>query len=370
MLFITGIIARLLVSNFFNLKTSAYLVQGLLIFNPNSLITAHLIQSETLFTLLLAILLYYSFSFVRNVNIKNAIFTGIFCGLLALTRPSGLYILLAIPLLAFFSFVIEFKNEKLFEKLKERFYFLLLLMITSALVLMPWYLRNYIETKEVFLSKNSGYYLEDQYIQLLRIGRGWSHLEATKHIDNKLSDYFERNNIDSLCLEENMKTHWSCNDYLTNAVIHEIIKEPFANHIKALLDSWTYLYISGGASNYRNYLGLPGKNLITSFQKNNYEGIDGIVKLIRSIDFQYLFIFVFTTLFAITSRIIGLIGIYAMITTKKMHLNLVILLGVTLVFTGMYLYLGQSRFRVPIEPILMIYTFLGYKLLKNRGKHD
>jgi hypothetical protein len=357
LLFITGILSRLILCQIFESGKGGYLIQGLIIFNPNSLITAHLIQSETLFTLLLTIMLFFSFRLIKSPSVRNSIYVGIFCGLLALTRPAGLYFALTMPIFVFIAYMIQSSKSEIKEEIKKYVKFSFLMAITSILIMTPWYARNYIETDMVFLTSNSGYYLRDQYIQLLKIGRGWDEKESVNYINNKTYDYYERNKIDPSCLTK--LRHWSCNDDLSRAFVDGIINEPFKHHARALLESWSYLYFSGGASNFRNYLGISGKNKIVSFQRDKHDGFNGIINLIRSIDYPYLYILLLTTSFSIITRIYGVIGVYYLIKNRNSWPYLIILLGVVILSMGMYLYLGQSRFRVPIEPILMFFAVAG-----------
>ncbi|WPE17683.1 ArnT family glycosyltransferase [Candidatus Thioglobus autotrophicus] len=359
LLFTTGMLSRLILCQIFESRKGGYLIQGLVIFNPNSLITAHLIQSETLFTLFLTIMLFYSFCLIKNPSVRNSIFVGIFCGLLALIRPAGLYFALIMPIFIFAAYMAQSSKSEIKKYVKFSF----LTAITSILIMTPWYARNYIETDKFFLSSNSGYYLRDQYIQLLKIGRGWNEKESIDYIDNKTRDYYERNKIDPSCLTK--LRHWSCNDALSRAIVGGIINEPFRYHAHALLESWSYLYFSGGASNFRNYLGISGKNKIVSFQKDKHDGFNGIISLIRSIDYPYLYILLLTTSFSVITRIYGAIGVYYLIKNRNYWPYLIILLGIVMLSMGMYLYLGQSRFRVPIEPILMFFTVAG--LLGKKG---
>jgi hypothetical protein len=362
-LFITGMICRLLLLQIFDSSKGGYIVQGLIIFNPNSVITAHLIQSETLFTLFLTASLLFSFRLIKSPSIKNYIFVGIFFGLLALTRPAGFYFALAMPVFIFIAHLVRFKKGEIQEGIYKYVKLSFVMAIASMSIMSPWYVRNYIETNEVFLSSNSGYYLNDQYIQLLRIGRGWDEKESVDYINNKTYDYYERNKIDLTCLRK--IRHWACSDIHSRAILNGIINEPFNYHARALLESWSYLYFSGGASNIRNYLGISGKNKIVSFQKGKHDGFNGIINLIQSLDYQYLYILLLTTAFSIITRIYGLIGAYYLIINRNFWPYLIIILGVVTLSMGMYLYLGQSRFRVPLEPILMLLAVSG--LLGKKG---
>ena len=368
LLFITGMLGRLILCQIFESCKGGYIVQGLIIFNPNSLITAHLIQSETLFTLFLTTALLFSFRLIKYPSVRNSIFVGIFFGLLALTRPAGLYFALAMPIFVFIASIVRSSKSEIKEGINKFVKLSFLMVITSMLIMTPWYARNYIETNEVFLSSNSGYYLRDQYIQLLKIGRGWNEKETIKYINNKTYDYYEINKIDPTCLTK--LRHWACKDDLSRAIVDGIINEPFKHHARALLESWSYLYFSGGASNIRNYLGILGKNKMVSFQRDKHDGFNGIISLIQSLEYQYLYILLLTTSFSIITRIYGAIGVYYLIKNRNYWPYLIILLGVVILSMGMYLYLGQSRFRVPIEPILMLFaaaSLLGKKEAKGEN---
>jgi 4-amino-4-deoxy-L-arabinose transferase-like glycosyltransferase len=362
MLYITGIIARKFSLIF--LKKESFLLHSIVIFNPNSLITAHLVQSETLFTLLLAISVYFLFKSIEKNNFKYIYFLGLSLGLLTLTRPAGLYFIYFIPLIYLLSNIVR---DKVFIWSNIRKYFarIFVLVLISALIVAPWYVRNYSMFGEAFLSSNSGAYLKDQYVHLLRVGNYWDNDDATKKIEREMQIDFADNNVSESCLREETYRDWSCNKDLSRVMISGIVNEPLISHVKALFYSWSNLYLAGGASNIRNYLGISGKNKIVSFDQGKYEGLDGIIALIRDIDFSYLFIFISTTTFSITSRILGLVGIYSLYRDRSLWPYLIALLGIIILLTGMYLYLGQSRFRVPMEPFLMLFSVIGIYSLKN-----
>jgi len=362
MLYITGIIARKFSVIF--LKKESFLLHSIIIFNPNSLITAHLVQSETLFTLLLIISVYFLFKVIEKNNFKYIYFLGLSLGLLTLTRPAGLYFIYFIPVVYLLSTIVR---DKAFIWLNIRKYFarIFVLVLISSLVVAPWYARNYSFFGEAFLSSNSGAYLKDQYVHLLRVGNYWSNDDAMKKIEREMQIDFMKNNVSESCLKEETYRHWSCNKDLNRVMISGIVSEPLSNHINALFYSWSNLYLAGGASNIRNYLGISGKNKIVTFDQGKYGGLDGIIGLIKDIDFSYLLIFIFTTGFSITSRILGLIGIYSLHRDRSVWPYLIALLGIIILLTGMYLYLGQSRFRVPMEPFLMLFSVIGIYSLKN-----
>ena len=110
-LYFTGWLSRLFLPFF---KSSrVILIHALVVFNPNSLTTAHLIQSETLFTLFVVLSVLNIFKYIRYGTINSLIYAGIFAGLLTLTRPAGLYFIYAIPFIFLaIIFLRSFQNQE------------------------------------------------------------------------------------------------------------------------------------------------------------------------------------------------------------------------------------------------------------------
>jgi len=359
LLYLTGFLSRHILLQFTN--KFGLLLHAFIIFNPNSIITAHLVQSETLFTFLIVWSVVFAFKVVSNFSLKNIIFLGILTGLATLTRPVGFYLLISWPIFLLFILIIKNRlniddNQSSFSK-KNQWVKLILVVVIGGLVISPWYIRNYINTGEVFLTTNSGYYLQDQYFQLKNKGSGWAMIDARKEHKRIFSNYLNEKGEASFCLDNSR--HWSCNDMLTYISIKAIADENITSHIKALFDSWSTLFFAGGASNIRNYLGLDGKSLIVKFQNNSFEGLGSILTLVKSMNPSYLFIFIFTTMFTIVSRIVGLVGIFYLMKNREWRPYGFLLIEVILIFTASYLYLGQSRFRVPLDPFLMLFTVIG-----------
>ena len=369
LLYSTGLISRHILMFFTN--KYGFLLHALVIFNPNSLITAHLVQSETLFTFFFALSVLFAFKLISCFSIKNAIFLGIFTGLAILTRPIALYLLMLWPVFIAFSLIVKNKfsaNDRFRLFNRERLIKLLVIIIVGGLVISPWYIRNYINTGEIFLTSNAGSYLSDQYIQLKNKGTGMPVANAHRAYEKIFIAYVgEKNNSAEFCLknEENP----ACSDMHVKASIIAITNQNIADHAKALIDSWATLFFSGGASNIRNYLGFDGKSVIVSYQNNAFNGLNSVFNLLKSMNLEYLIIFIITTSFSVFARMAGLVGVFYMLKNKDYRPYGMLLIEVLILFVGAYLYLGQSRFRVPLEPFLMLFTVVGiiYIVKKYKG---
>ena len=145
------------------------------------------------------------------------------------------------------------------------------------------------------------------------------------------------------------------------AAIKGLIDEPIANHAKALFYSWGVLYFSGGASNFRNYIGLEGNSIIVDFHREKFNGIGSIIRLVKRMNTDYLIIFIIFTGFAFIARFSAVVGLVNIIRNPNYYSYLIVIFGTIIIFTAMYLYLGQSRFRAPLEPILLLLSVLALK---------
>jgi hypothetical protein len=364
LLYLTGWISRLFLS-FFDSK-KVLLIHSLIIFNPNSLITAHLIQSETLFALFVVIILLYLFRYIKYGSIANLIVIGLAAGLLALTRPAGLYVVYMIPvilvLILLFRILKNRDNNAVFSDLSS----VTVPVLIAFLVMSPWYIRNYINNDQVFLASGSGYYLKDNYLTLVHRGRkDITSKEVNRIYKSKQLKYFKDNGISKECLNNGRDP--SCSSKVFDATLDAILNESIETQIRALFHSWGVLYFSGGASNFRNYIGVDGNSLVVDFQQEEFQGLDSIMKLIKRMDTGYLLIFLVFTSYAFITRFIGLIGLYKILKDPKTTIYLIDIVGILVIFTAMYLYLGQSRFRVPLEPVLMLLTVLAFS--KKKGPY-
>lgn len=121
--------------------TVANLALAIFAFSPLSICYTSILGSETLFQTLLVLILYVFFSS------KNPFTLGLLVGYLALVRPIGI----------FFGFV--FILFLLLDRCKCFGKFVGLFSIAFLLVVSGWFVRNYIQFKQLVYSTNGGYVL-------------------------------------------------------------------------------------------------------------------------------------------------------------------------------------------------------------------
>jgi hypothetical protein len=212
--------------------------------------------------------------------------------------------------------------------------------LVGGLMLSPWFIRNYINTGEVFFTKNAGAYLRDQWVQVAQF--------ELEHNEEAISAYQK-------ALEEGIlaPNKYIASKALTKIYLGALFDMSFISHVKAGAYSIGRHFLSGGAASYANYLGLSGAGFTEHLSDTKSEN-----------SLLYLIIITLCLGFAFITRLLGLLGFFILFRKDlKLYGVLFFLVNSLLMFT--YLYLGQSRFRVPMEPILMIYAGVGIYAIKS-----
>jgi len=132
------------------------------------------------------------------------------------------------------------------------------------------------------------------------------------------------------------------------------------------------LMFSGGASNFANYYGIDNKASIISFEKSSGSmlSFSKMVEFINSVNIKYFVALVLFWGYAITTKVLLVVGLMHLFkNSNNKHLSIVVLFYV-LLFAAEYLFLGQSRWRVPLEPLMMIFSALGLYSIISHYKNN
>ncbi len=325
----------------------------LIIFNPNLVISCHLCQTEILYTLLFILSFYFLLNFINNNNFKNLFFCSVFIGLATLTRPIGVYIFYIFTFILLLNIYLNNKSKYMLLKFLS---FILIFFVILAI----WSIRNYYFFGIFFISSNSGYYSYDNLIQLFKISYNLSESDAIL----KVNDYYLslNNNLDinSFCIM-NIRD-LKCKEFFFNGFISYVINSNFFVLSKALIYSFVNTYLTGGATNFSNYLNLGIGNNVHSFYISKLS-FNNLLILLQSFNIPYLLIFIMTTLYSILTKIIALMGFIYLLINKNYKI-LFILITILTTYTILFLFVGNSRFRVPLEPLILFFTINGLLFLR------
>ncbi len=351
LLYSIGLMTRSMTS--FILPKAGTLAQILLVFNPNILITAHLLQTEILFTFLLTGALLLILSYGKAPSLSKAVIAGVLVGAATLVRPVGQFVILLLPALLV---IVAAKYE--WATIRRSLSAGVVSLLIAGLTVSPWVLRNYIVLGESVLTTNAGFYLAAQYRQLLHTGHGMAEFDTLAASAQLEKLYVSRIGLEFEGLGDLPRAEQS--RILSSVYRSAIVAEPVAIHAKAFLESWALLYVGGGASNIRNYLGLGSSDSIVQYDREGRTGIiDAISRFLSRIDTPYTTLLILTFGFTIALRVAGLVGLFRMLRTDTRHVTHAMLVIVVLLSMS-YLYLGQSRFRVPLEPFLATMAAIGF----------
>lgn len=333
--------------------------QMIVLFNPNLVITAHLLQTELLFTFLLTagitMVLLHRHDFSRRLVLA----VGILLGLATLVRPVGQFVVLSLPLL-FACCAIGRPRAFLLRSFIAGF----AAIAVAAVVVSPWLLRNHLQFGTPFLTANAGMYLEAQYRQLLRNGLGMSAAETAAAAEREMNRHLSKSALVRSDFDALPKNEQS--EILAAGFSRAIWEVPPGAHVRAIALSVSELFLAGGASNLRNYLGMPGKSAIVQFQEEATPSLLGAIwRLFGRIDIGYAALLVITLGFAALLRLAGLLGLVRMLDRSTRGATLALLVTIA-VMSAAYLYLGQSRFRVPLEPYLAVMAAVGFSALREK----
>lgn len=360
MLWMTALLTRRLVPGRY--AGGRNIVQGLVLFNPNALITVHLVQTESLFTLLAISMLVCLQTLIQAPRSKPAVLGGLLLGLAALTRPTALY---AIPVLPFLLPVLTPFLPSGNANWRQTAVMALTISLVASLTVSPWFIRNATVFDRLLFTTNSGFYFADQYVELLQVGRSLSTQEASELRYRRIAEFAKAEGIaepDALPAPERSELY-------RRAVAPLLLTEPVVVHLKALARSWANLYVGGGASNIKNYLGLQGETLMQFMQTHPWLGATGTLHDFFTKGYAaYMALVGLTLAFTIPFRLLGVAGLIALWANRE-RATALLFAGYLGFFTAQYLYLGQSRFRIPLEPVLMILATIGLLTLAEKRRH-
>jgi hypothetical protein len=133
------------------------------------------------------------------------------------------------------------------------------------------------------------------------------------------------------------------------------------------IDSWIGLFGAGGAANIHNLLALDGGRSVQVMadSEEHVNRINAVFSTLLESDLITIVISSISFIYVIILRIFGLVGLIQMTKNKEYSL-LFVLFGIITYFMLIALFVGNSRYRLPIEPALIIMAVYGFSALIRR----
>ena len=336
-------------------KGSGIAVMTIFLFNPNSLSSAFLIQSETLFSCLLFFSSYYLIRYTNSEYWNHILICGIFLAFASLARPTTQYLIVLLPLISLTLLIFKYG----WSHFKLRVFIQgTVASLLAIIIILPWALKvGQIEGQpSLTTTEIRSIYIFDQllYFEAYR-----SDLSINE-INEQLS-ISESRQLASQCQEmpQNSSNRVACYQKLIIMDRSQLMDYPIREYIRPFLKSMAGFLFSGGSGNWHNLLLKNSQQSIyESWLNVKQSDPSALLQILSKFNLVAISITTFCLTYSGIIKLFSIFGIYYMIKRKDFS-TLSIILGLIVYFAATTLFLGQSRYRVPIEPYFAILCVLG-----------
>jgi len=328
---------------------------ALLLFNPNVLSSAQFVQSETLFLAFTTLAFWAAAKYLRyGGQSRYALLTGLAIALACLTRPTAQFLLLALPVL--FPLLSVTSGGASWKKSTAQGACSLAI---ALVVVAPWVALVASQGHGLALSDSEGKYryIWDQVVIIEAQSSGKSYHDAAARIT--APGGAEHDFIASQGEAWKSLDRATRNRSLADEGMAVLLSYPVADFAKALYRSQAQFYLAGGAGNWHNLFDIGAESVSIAWFTNAQDELWPLLQRLFS-DVPPVGL-VFSALaigFTVLARLIGLVGIFSLCRTNRWGL-LLIIAGIVLYFALIHVFVGNSRYRVAIEPMLMFLTIGG-----------
>ncbi len=312
----------------------------LFLIEPSVIVYTITAASDIPFTFLFILSIYLMF--FRNVSYGNSILSGLLLGLATLIRPISLYF---IPIALISYFVFNFKKEK-YSKLILN---LLILIVFSSLILLPWFVRNYRLFHKVTLSSLPSYNLFHYNLP--------EYYSYTKNIHPEEARDILKQDLNFKVLND---------DELRRGEYMDILGDISSTHIKGNFVGYTRFHLLKTipffiSSSIKNafvmkdaILGVTESNI--KYHNISSEILKGNIKeLFRILKSEWLF-FIERIIWGIL-LILALCSVFIK-ENRKISVLFITIIMYFAILTGPVSYV---RYRLPIQPFLIVLTVVTLK---------
>ena len=330
---------------------------AILLFNPNSLSSALLIQSETLFCFLLICSAYNLVKYVYSKYWRHILSCGIFLALASLARPTTQYLIALLPIISFTLLLFHYgwSHFKLRGFIQGA-----LASLIATLIVMPWALKVGQSEGHPTLTTTEirSIYIFDQLLYFESYRSNLSVNEINEQLSKSESGK-QRLNCNEMARASSERL--ACFQTIIKVDTNKLFGRPMASYVQPFLRSMAGFLFSGGSGNWHNLL-------LSNTQQNVYkswlnvkqnEPVMPLLQILSTFNPSAILITAICLGFSLAIKLFSLLGIYYLIKRKEFA-TLCILLGLISYFAATTLFLGQSRYRVPIEPYFAILCVSGW----------
>ncbi len=337
-LWLTGLVTRAVVLRYLSPQIGD-LALALVVLNPNAIGMAQLLLPETFFTLLLVIAFGLLLIVVEEGKWWVALSLGAAMGTAVLFRPELKYALLLLPIiLATVSVLSEGRH------VVRGFVQGLGATAVALLLVLPWSLtvQSVTGRLDVTAGSNSQVFLAMNVVFAERRVNPTLSLQETYEI-----------------VVERARTAAGGTTPTNGTYVAMLLDYPLTQLAAMLVTSQVKWLVSGGAQNINGMLGLRVENSHEVYAAGGFSNrIGAWASTLASASAGAMAITALALVFAMAARLLGLAGIAHLFRRRHWPL-LVSVLGLLVYYMAVLLLNGLSRYRVPVEPMLMVLAVAG-----------
>ncbi|MEK9652307.1 MAG: glycosyltransferase family 39 protein [Betaproteobacteria bacterium] len=312
----------------------------------NLIIHTSLILTETisLFFLSLSILLY--FYYLREHKIGYLFIVGLVCGFGAMTRT----VILLLPIVFLLANIVIFRNS-FRRQLTRAFTGALVLIFATALPVSPLFVRNYNSFDTFQLTSQNGAFLLNWVTGITRMLESGNSFDVesaalNRKLEDRISEkYTSSQNIDNFLLSKERVD--LALDELSNTSILSIAHAWFYGMTKNILGPTIAFDPRVRGLNSGSFSQSPGNNLLEKFLK--------FIERNNKVYVTFLLLGTTGTIVFVLLQLIGIRSLFAINASWAFFLCLY--LAYFLLISGP---IGGPKYRIPIEPVLIILQAAGF----------
>ncbi len=335
---------------------------ALYLFNPNVLSTAHLIQSETLFSFFL--LVSFWAVCVRNGHVTwgRSLLTGLALGLACLVRPTPQFLILVLPLGMVALAVLAGRGASWVRALMQG----AAATVLALAIVAPWahYVNQYDGVYALAPNDIKYRYVYDQITIIEAQIHGLSYHEADDRMDQLVPEHAQVH----ACKQSPVysDSYSACYGELVSKGFARLLSYPIADFAKALFRSVGQFGVAGGAGNWHNILGLDTNGVSATWFEASQGSVLEIVKAVLQPTSLPAFLFTLVSLgYVVVLRLLGGVGLGVLLWQRHWSIAAIIVAYIAY-FALITIFVGNSRYRVPVEPALVLLAVVGAAAVKSR----
>jgi 4-amino-4-deoxy-L-arabinose transferase-like glycosyltransferase len=347
LLFGCALIAKQITELF--IKKNGLIVLVLVAFNPSGILYAHKILPDIIFSFVFLLFVLFLVRSYHELSITRAAITGICACILALCRGNGVYLIYLMPIMIGLGCRIISKTIPVRQIIQ-------LCSVSFGVAILgmaPWLIFNWVKHHDLMINSEEyvNYAIHDNMLRFEYLGKRLSIEEARESVLAKARKH-------AGITESEWQGKTINNHKLVATYAKDILSDyPPKLIIYTAVRAMGYLILDPGYKNFINHLDIQRLNI----DKEKLSTKVSMREFFSEVFFSYrltLKVYALLLITFLVLRLLGLVGFVVAIKQKNWEL-IMIGGGLVLYSTLIVGLIGFARYRLPIDPILILWAVYG-----------